>query len=90
MLESENQIAYCELYENEFDTIWKIDRSEYVEAIYLYKAGKLERQKIGQSFGKFLFEKAVSLARYLGEKGFISLRANAKIQWISIFIWVVG
>lgn len=41
---------YRELQEHEIDTIWSIDRTEYVDAIYINNNGTLMEKKIEQTF----------------------------------------
>lgn len=43
-------MEFRELEEYEINQIWDIDRTEYVDAIYILKSGKLEEKKINQTF----------------------------------------
>jgi len=43
-------MEYRELVENEIDQIWSIDRTEFVDKIYIYNEGKLEEEIINQTF----------------------------------------
>ena len=43
-------MEYRELVENEIDQIWNINRTEYVEKIYLITDGKLKEKEINETF----------------------------------------
>ena len=45
-----DRMEFRELDEHEIDQIWDIDRTEFVDAIFILKSGKLEEKKINQTF----------------------------------------